>query len=102
MATVHVVLASVMPRIANGALAPIPASNVIEADTVTTTAASAQATPTGEPGQVWIITALGSVYANFGTNPTAAADSGWLIASGQTREFAVSSPAELCALKDAS
>jgi hypothetical protein len=74
----------------------------IEADTVTSSGTSTQATPTGQPGQVWTVSVSGgNVYLKFGANPTAAADAGWLMLDGETREWGVSVADELVAVKDA-
>jgi formylmethanofuran dehydrogenase subunit C len=57
---------------------------------------------TGQLGQFWSVTTSGGdIMVKAGSNPTAVAtDGGWLIADGQTREFAVSAANEKIALID--
>lgn len=105
MATVHVVLAGASGRSATGATMPVPNSVPISADTMTSTASSAKADFTAGAswqGLFWSITATGgNVYVRFGDDPVAAAEDGWLVLDGQTRDFAVTGPSETCAIKDA-
>lgn len=104
MATVHIVLARVKARNRNGAAMPVLDSIPQAVDTMTSSGTSAQssAVSTEAESQFWSVTAAdGNVYVCFGANPTAAADSGWLIADGQTREFAACSVGEKIAVKDA-
>jgi hypothetical protein len=84
MATLNVVLAR-----ADG---PVPNSKVVGAQSITTTGSSQQSSVVSganhNASQFWILTATGgNVWVKFGTNPTAAAGSDWLILDGQTREF---------------
>ena len=105
MATVHVVLAGASGRSSTGATMPVPNSVPTGVDTMTSSASSAQANfnaGASWKGLFWSITATGgNVYVAFGANPTAAAEGGWLVLDGQTREFAVSAASEKCAIKDA-
>lgn len=103
MATVHATLGSSQARSIAGFGLPVFDSAVAASDTVTSSGTSALATPTGALGQVWSVTVTGgNVYINFGAGtPVAAADSGWLLIDGQTRDFAVSVASEKLAIKDA-
>lgn len=102
MATIHINLATVAGRGYAGAL-PIPSSVPVGVDTYTSTGTSGLSTLSAEPGQVWIVTSKdGDVWAKFGAGtPVAAAEDGWLITAGQTREFTASVAAEKLAIKDA-
>lgn len=106
MATVHVCLAHVIARAAGGP-APVVQSVPVGSDTVTSSGTSAQssltASPSGVAGsQFWSVTATGgNVFVAFGSDPTAAADAGWLVLDGQTREFSTSQTGEKIAIKDA-
>lgn len=101
MATVHVVLG----RLARDAsrVEIIPLSVPVGVDTVTSSGTSAQASLTAAAAdrQFWSVATDGAIYVAFGSNPTAAADSGWYIPAGSTREFAVSATGEKIAIKDA-
>jgi hypothetical protein len=105
MATVHVVLCQVTSksRAQTGSTMPVPDSVPIGADTMTPTSTSAQATVTpgsAQTGIVWSVTSLdAAVWVNFGADPTAAPDSGWMILAGDSRDFAVTSPNEKCAVR---
>jgi hypothetical protein len=103
MAIVHVTLSRVDDRGSTGAALPIITSVPVDVDTVTSGAASAQSSIVAgaADGLVWSITALGNVWVAFGVNPTAVADSGHLIAAGQTRDFSVTAVNEKVAVKDA-
>lgn len=106
MATVHVVLAQASGRSSTGATQPVINSVEYAADTMEPSATSAQsaavAPASGWENLFWSITASGgNVYAQFGSDPTAMAKTGWLILDGQTREFAVSAARETVAIKDA-
>jgi hypothetical protein len=107
MATVHVVLGISKARTTGGAQLPVFLSTEIDADTVTTSSTTGQADITVSQanlndGAIWSVTAKdGDVYVKTGTNPTAAADSGWLVTAGSTREFAATEVGEKLALKDA-
>lgn len=105
MATVHVVLAGASGRSSTGSTMPVMNSVETSADTLTSSGTSAQAdfnAGTDWQHLFWSITATGgNVYAAFGADPAAAAESGWLILDGQTREFAVSAASEKVAIKDA-
>jgi len=84
----------------NSGAVPAMASIPSAVDTVTSSGVSQQAAITAKAGQVWSITSTGNVYINFGSNPTAAADSGWYVAAGQTREFVCEADGEKVALMD--
>lgn len=102
MATVHVVLAASQTRALTGATLPLANSVPVGSDTVTTSSSSAQSSLVAEAGAIWSVTARdGDVWVKFGANPTAAADDGWLVLTGQTREFGASAALEKIALKDA-
>lgn len=105
MSTIHVVLCTVQARGLTGASMPIPDSAIGagNVDTVTSSGTSALASPSGQLGQFWSITAKGGdVYLKFGAGtPVAVTDEGWLVLAGTTREFAVSIASEKCAIKDA-
>jgi hypothetical protein len=102
MATVHVALARVTGHGYAG-FVPVAGSVTIGSDTVTTSGTSAVSTLTGQVDQVWSVTARdGDVWIKFGPDtPVAAAEDGWLVVAGQTREFSVSAAAEKLAIKDA-
>jgi hypothetical protein len=102
MATIHVVLATVRGSGYAGSL-PIPASVTAGNDTVTSSGTSALSTLTGQPGQVWCVTAKdGDVWLKFGPGtPVAAAEEGWLLTAGNTRDLTVSDANEKLAIKDA-
>ena len=102
MATVHVTLTSVSALAARGLTMPVANSVEVGADTVTSSATSAQSALTGQPGLFWTVLPLdGNVWVKFGDNPTAASDSGYLLVAGQPRDFGVTAPSELVAIKDA-
>lgn len=111
MATVHICIAQVTGRSVNAASMPVPASQPIAVDTMTSSATSTVSTATTVAGLIdktafWSVTASGGkIWAKFGqptpTPPVAVADDGWLILDGQTREFAVGAPGEVIAIKDA-
>lgn len=110
MATVHICIAQVTGRSINAASMPVPASQPLAVDTMTSSATSTVSTATTGAGLLdktafWSVTASGGkVWAKFGPSspaPVAASDDGWLILDGQTREFAVGSVGEVIAIKDA-
>lgn len=70
------------------------------ATTITTSGSSQQASITGALSQVWRIAVTSNVWVAFGTNPTAAAGSGYLLLAG-THEFAVTAASEKVAVIDA-
>jgi hypothetical protein len=100
-------LAIALDRVRNGAgsggTMPVASSIPDTAELLNTTGTSAQASATAANlQQYWIVTAVdGNIWINFGTNPTAASGSGWLIASGSTREFSVTVVGEKIAGIDA-
>lgn len=102
MATIHVALATVR---GGGWAGSIPSLSSIPAgtDTVTSSGTSALSELTGTPGQIWVVAAKdGDVWIKFGTGtPVAAAEDGWLVPAGQTRDFTVTTPNEKLAIKDA-
>ncbi len=108
MATVHIVLSQVGGRSTGGAAMPVANSIPIEVDTMTSTTSSVKSSIVASKGGLasasafWTITGSGgNVWLAFGSDPTAAADSGWLLLDGQTRDFAVTGAAETVAIKDA-
>jgi len=106
MATVHVVLAQASGRSSTGATQPVTNSVEYAADTMTSSASSAQSTAaapaTGWENLFWEVTVSGgNIFGKFGASPTAASDTGVFITDGQTRNFAVSGPSEKFAMKDA-
>lgn len=103
MATVHITLNRVAGPARANPIMPVIESVEIAADTMTSSASSAQssAVATAEPDAYWQITASGGdVFVKFGSNPTAASDSGHLIIDGTTRDFAVSATGEKVAVVD--
>lgn len=102
MATIHVVLATVRGSGYAGAL-PIPASITAGNDTLTSSGTSQLSDLTGQPGQIWCVTAKdGDVWLKFGTGtPVAAAEDGWLLTAGTTRDLTVTTANEKLAIKDA-
>jgi hypothetical protein len=108
MATVHITVSTVRNKSQAGQPMPVPRSVPEAADTMTSSAVSQQSTivanPEGEnhsSSRYWCVTALGNVWINFGTNPTAAAESGWLVLAGVPTFFSVSAKNEKIAIKDA-
>lgn len=112
MATVHICIAQVTGRSVNAASMPVPASQPLAVDTMTSSATSTVSTATTGSGLIdksafWSVTASGGkIWVRFGPGapaavPVAAADDGWLILDGQTREFAVGAVGEVIAIKDA-
>jgi hypothetical protein len=100
-------LAIALDRVRNGAgsggTMPVASSQPDVSELLNTTSTSAQATATATNlMQYWIVTAVdGNVWVNFGTNPTAASGTGWLIINGTTREFSVTVAGEKIAGIDA-
>lgn len=71
------------------------------ATAITTSGSSQQASITASfpLRQYWVLTVSGGdVWVSFGSNPTAAASSGYFMAAGQTREFSVTGPSEKVAV----
>lgn len=107
MATVHVVLSVVDQASAvSGNMMPVAKSVAIDQDTLTTTASSQVAditAPQPPNGLFWDVTAKDAdVWVNFGPEtPVAAAESGWLVTAGQTRQWAVSTAGEKVAVVNA-
>lgn len=104
MATVNIVLTSVQAAYSGGQPMPVVDSTPPFHETIASSGASQQsastAPATAKASLLWQITALGSIWVKFGTNPTAVAGSDYLIASGQTREFDAK-PSHKCAIIDA-
>jgi hypothetical protein len=70
----------------------VPESRELAAERIPTSASSQQSTiqaaSTHKPNQFWVLAVTGgNVWVKFGSNPTAAAGSGFLITDGQVREF---------------
>jgi len=107
MATVHITLSQVGGVALSGTEMPVANSIPIAADTLATSAISAQSSITASTDALagksafWTVTATGNVYVRFGSNPTAVTDAGWLILAGQTRDFAVTATGEKVAVIDA-
>ncbi|MGB3830908.1 MAG: hypothetical protein WA975_03480 [Mesorhizobium sp.] len=106
MATLSVVIAQTYnPK--RGYRDPVPAATPFAAEKITTSGTSQKSTigstgVYGAFGSYWILTASGGdMWVKFGTDPTAAAGSQWLILDGQTREFAVDADAQKVAVIDA-
>lgn len=102
MATVHITQGQATARYITSSL-PVPNSVPYASDTMTSSGTSAKSSIVASgAGNVWSITVLGgNIWVKFGTNPTAAADDGWLILDGQTRDFGVTTDGEEVAIKDA-
>lgn len=102
MATVHVVLSRVRSRGDTGGTLPVLESVPSGVDTVTSSGTSALSSLTAGDADVWNVTASGgAVWLKFGPGtPVAAADDGWLLLDGQSRDFAASTDAEKLAIKD--
>lgn len=109
MATVHIVVCSVGNRAKTGSTMPLPEDVPIYADTITSSGTSQQSSIVAESGswgaggntRFWCVTSTGNVWVNFGPNPTAAADSGWLVLAGVPAFFSVSANNQKIAVKDA-
>lgn len=103
MATLHIELSTVQGRALTGMTLPIPDSVEVGADTKTTSASSQLSDLTGQPGQVWTVTAAGGdVLLKAGAgSPTAAPDTGRRLQDGQQRDFAVTVANEKLAFIDA-
>lgn len=103
MATLHVVLARVVSRADTGMTLPVLESVEVDAETVTPTGTSTLSSLTASDKDVWNITAFGGDYwLKFGTGtPEAESGAGYLILSGQTRDFAASTDSEKLAHKTA-
>jgi hypothetical protein len=108
MATVHITLGRL--RGGNGREqiarpeAPVPDSVPIGSDTFSTSGTSTQSASLEAPDtfSFWSVTATGgNVYVAFGDDPVAAADFGWLILDGQTRDFGACEAGEKIAVKSA-
>lgn len=109
MATVQVTIAYSKGRSSGGA--PLPVLQSVEAVAKTATTSGTSAVVSGltvtqamlDLGAIWVVTAKnGDVYVEFGTgSPTAAADYGFLVMTGSTREFAATTVGEVIAMKDA-
>jgi hypothetical protein len=99
MSTVHIVLGR---TVRDGSRVNIvPLSTPVGVDTINATGSSQQSSlvATAVDRQFWSVTTKATdVYVNFGANPTAAADNGWYIPAGSTREFAVTSTGERIAV----
>jgi hypothetical protein len=107
MATVAVTLTSVSNKAGSGLNAVMPVADAAATDSgsITSSASSQQVTsvvcPNDGQQHYWVITATGNVWVTFGSNPTAAAGTTWLIAAGTTRDFAAA-PGQMAAVIDAS
>lgn len=106
MATVHVVLSVVdQASSVSGNIMPVAKSIPYAADTVTTSASSVQSSlvaPQPPNNLFWEVKAKDAdVWVNFGSNPTAAVDVGWLVSAGETRQWAVTTAGEKCAVVNA-
>lgn len=105
MATVAVTLTRVSNNARSGlnAVMPSPDAASYASASVTSSGTSQQAavtSPDDAKGMFWIITASGNdVWVTFGTNPTAAAGTSYLVVSGTTRDFAASAN-QKCAIID--
>lgn len=106
MATVHIVLARADVRAMTGTTQPVINAEPVGVDTITSSSSSQQADitvpqTTAGYGLYWQVTASGGdIWAKFGSNPTAAAEEGFLILDGTTREFGAA-PTQKCAVVDA-
>lgn len=97
MSTVHVVLSRVNSMGSDGDNIPVVSGTPTAKQTLTGGASSVASTITaanvearGVAGLVWAITARDAdIWVKFGTAPTAAAGSDWLIMTGETRYFGV-------------
>jgi hypothetical protein len=106
MATVHITLSKVQSKSVNGTTMPVPESVEVAADTITSSATSLQSSisPSNADagGLFWTVTARdGDVWVKFGVSPTAGSDSGYLVLTGQTRDFGITLAGEKIAIKDA-
>jgi len=103
MATVHTTIEAVNGTSALGGVMPVAQSIETLAETLTSSATSAAGTIEA-PGKnlFWSVTVSGGdIWVKFGTDPTAASGSGYLMTDGQTRDFAVTLVGEKIAIKDA-
>lgn len=103
MATVQINLSSSTARIQQQ---PVADSHPIGGDTITSSGSSQQGTTVAasNPGYdiYWSVTSSGgSVWVTFGSNPTAAPGTSWLIPDGQTF-WLRAVPGDIAAVIDAS
>lgn len=106
MARVHIVLSRVglNSRALTGSTMPVLDSAPIGSDTKTSSGGSTLSDiSAGDTNAFWAVTADGGpVFLKFGVGtPVAASDDGWLLLSGQTLYFGVSTAGEKLAFKDA-
>lgn len=104
MATLSIVVAQTYnPRV--GYKDPVPSSTPLAKDVLTTSGTSQQSAIVADPGAFgafWVLTVTGgNVWVKFGEDPTAAAESDWLILDGQTREFSIDALLQKIAVIDA-
>lgn len=102
MATVQINLITSTARIQQQ---PVPDSDPVGGDAFTSSGSSQQGmtVATADPGAdtYWSVTSSGgTVWVTFGTNPTAAAGTSWLVPDGQTFWFRAV-PGEKAAVIDA-
>jgi len=94
MATIYARLVTVQNRPMNGGgPMPVPYAVPVSKETLTSGASSATGTLAGADGQYWYIDILsggGNAWVQFGTVPTAAAGSDFLLVDGQHYEFSAS------------
>lgn len=103
MATVHVTLSRVKGRASTGSTMPVRDSVELFADTMTSSATSAQSAITApDLDCFWNVTVTGgNVWVKFGPNPTAGSGAGHLLLGGSYPDFSPITVGEKIAIKDA-
>lgn len=101
MATVHITLGTAQGRALTGSTLQIPDSVERAAQTMTSDSGSDQSTLEAVQGEIWTVVAVGgSVWAKFGSSPTAASGTGHLIPEGVPRSFNALAAGEKIAIVD--
>lgn len=105
MSTVHITLNAAQARDANGTGLPIVNSRPLDAETVTSSGASAEVTGiVGQAGKVWQVVSTGNLHVQFspagGSDTTAGADIGHLVLAGERFDCLCQSDGERVFIKD--
>ncbi len=103
MATLYIELSTVQGRALTGSTLPVPDGPDVGSDKMTTTGTSQLSDLVGQPGQVWTVTPVGgNVMVEMAPGaPVALDDGSRSVLDGVARDFAVTSPNERLAAKDA-
>lgn len=109
-AKVHVTLNKINSRAENSReIVSVPQSQPLAAETLTSSGTAQTGTIVASPQTVgnastrlWEVTSSGGdVFVAFGTAPTAASGTGFLVVAGSTRYFSVTNAGEKISVKDA-